>query len=80
MGVSCKILDLSILESQEVSVPFCEPDLGKHIHVALYSSPACAAMYVVCACPWKAPEPHPCSPIDLDLEYPFLCVPHRVAH
>lgn len=42
MGVSCKILDLSVLESQEVSVPFCEPDLGKHIHVALYLSPACA--------------------------------------
>lgn len=42
VGVSCKILDLSVLDSKEVSIPFCELDLGKHMPVTLYSCPACA--------------------------------------
>ena len=35
MGFSCMIWDLSVLESQEVSVPFRELDLEKHSHMTL---------------------------------------------
>lgn len=35
MGFSCTIWDLSVLESQEVSVPFCKQSLEKHSHVTL---------------------------------------------
>lgn len=34
MGFSCMTWDLTVPESQEVSVPFCELDLEKHSHVA----------------------------------------------